>query len=169
MCVFLISSRFLITCPHTTTVHVLILLYVCPHAAGRMEDVCKCPKSTHFNFNKDQLAKIFRLVGTPTSQVFTTQHTFCQCCIKKSSALSAHPPARSLQHTCCLSMLYKDLPAFAKTDSGNKIPDTGVPQQDALPATLRVLGYVHSATRSSRHQRRHLPPSCAVQHFHHHH
>ena len=33
---------------------------------GRVEDVCKCAKSTHFNYNEDQLTKIFRLVGTPT-------------------------------------------------------------------------------------------------------
>ena len=36
--------------------------------SGRVEDVCKCPKTTHFNFNSDQLAKIFRVVGTPTDK-----------------------------------------------------------------------------------------------------
>jgi len=44
----------------------------CP-TAGRVEDVCKCPKPTHFNFNSDQLAKIFRLVGTPTDRAFLAQ------------------------------------------------------------------------------------------------
>ena len=32
--------------------------------------VCQCPKPTHFNYNSDQLAKIFRLVGTPTDSKF---------------------------------------------------------------------------------------------------
>jgi serine/threonine protein kinase len=34
--------------------------------AGRVEDVCRCQKPTHYNYNEDQLTKIFRLVGTPT-------------------------------------------------------------------------------------------------------
>ena len=33
---------------------------------GRVEDVCDCPQATHFNYNSDQLLKIFHLVGTPT-------------------------------------------------------------------------------------------------------
>lgn len=49
-----------------------MLLGRCP-TAGRVEDVCKCPKPTHFNFNSDQLAKIFRLVGTPTDSKFLAQ------------------------------------------------------------------------------------------------
>jgi serine/threonine protein kinase len=44
----------------------------CP-TAGRVEDVCKCPKPTHFNYNHDQLAKTFRLVGTPTDRAFLAQ------------------------------------------------------------------------------------------------
>ena len=41
--------------------------------AGRVEDVCQCPKPTHFNYNSDQLAKIFRLVGTPTDKKFLSK------------------------------------------------------------------------------------------------
>eukprot|EP00802_Teleaulax_amphioxeia_P007928 Tamp_07936.p1 GENE.Tamp_07936~~Tamp_07936.p1 ORF type:complete len:508 (+),score=81.49 Tamp_07936:103-1626(+) len=37
----------------------------CP-LMGRVEDVCDCPQPTHFNYNSDQLLKIFHLVGTPT-------------------------------------------------------------------------------------------------------
>ncbi|EKX46074.1 hypothetical protein GUITHDRAFT_44546, partial [Guillardia theta CCMP2712] len=32
---------------------------------GKIEDVCKCPKSSHFNYNGDQLLRIFQLIGTP--------------------------------------------------------------------------------------------------------
>ena len=49
-----------------------MLLGRCP-TAGRVEDVCKCPKQTHFNFNSDQLAKTFKLVGTPTDNAFLEQ------------------------------------------------------------------------------------------------
>ena len=38
--------------------------------AGRVEKVCKCPKKTHFNFNEDQLGRIFRLVGSPSDEAF---------------------------------------------------------------------------------------------------
>jgi len=41
----------------------------CP-TPGRVADVCGCPKAMHFNFNYDQLVKIFRLVGTPSDRVF---------------------------------------------------------------------------------------------------
>ena len=39
----------------------------CP-LMGRVEDVCDCPQQTHYNFNSDQLLKVFHLVGTPTDQ-----------------------------------------------------------------------------------------------------
>jgi len=57
----------------------------CP-TAGRVEDVCKCPKPTHFNFNSDQLAKIFRLVGTPTDRAFLAQ----MHCIEHFAGWSKH-------------------------------------------------------------------------------
>jgi len=57
----------------------------CP-TAGRVEDVCKCPNPTHFNFNSDQLAKIFRLVGTPTDRAFLAQ----MHCIEHFAGWSKH-------------------------------------------------------------------------------
>ncbi|EKX54680.1 hypothetical protein GUITHDRAFT_49553, partial [Guillardia theta CCMP2712] len=40
---------------------------------GKVEDVCKCPLPTHFNYNGDQLAKIFMLVGTPRDEKLLSQ------------------------------------------------------------------------------------------------
>ena len=33
----------------------------CP-LMGRVEDVCDCPQQTHYNYNSDQLLKVFHLV-----------------------------------------------------------------------------------------------------------
>jgi serine/threonine protein kinase len=35
---------------------------------GNNKDVCDCQKSTHINFNSDQLVKVLKLVGTPTDE-----------------------------------------------------------------------------------------------------
>eukprot|EP00960_Hanusia_phi_P064482 765803-Hanusia_phi.AAC.3 len=40
---------------------------------GKVEDVCKCPVPTHFNYNGDQLAKVFMLVGTPRDEKLLSQ------------------------------------------------------------------------------------------------
>jgi len=54
-----------------------MLIGRCP-TAGRVEDVCKCPKPTHFNYNHDQLVKTFRLVGTPPNGTFLSKmHCLC--------------------------------------------------------------------------------------------
>jgi serine/threonine protein kinase len=37
---------------------------------GRVEDVCDCPQPTHFNYNSDQLLKIFHLVGSAAGTQF---------------------------------------------------------------------------------------------------
>jgi hypothetical protein len=166
MCVFLIllhvsSERVLILLLYTSSSYYTYVLML-QVAWKTCANVRRAPTSISTRTNSPKSSD---LSAHPPAR--SLQHTFCQCCTKKFSALSAHPPG-SLQRTC-FQCCIKTCQPFAKTDSGNKIPDTGVPQQDALPPTLRVLGYVHSATRSSRHQRRHLPPRCAVQHFHLHH
>jgi len=35
---------------------------------GRVEEVCDCPQQTHYNYNSDQLLKVFHLVGTPQDE-----------------------------------------------------------------------------------------------------
>jgi serine/threonine protein kinase len=44
-----------------------MLLGRCP-TVGRVQDVCTCPIATHFNYNGDQLMKIFGLLGSPTDK-----------------------------------------------------------------------------------------------------
>jgi serine/threonine protein kinase len=57
----------------------------CP-LMGRVEDVCDCPQQTHYNYNSDQLLKVFHLVGSPSdAELLSKMH-----CLKHFQSWPKH-------------------------------------------------------------------------------